>query len=97
MENYIYKYKPDVVLEDLGDGTGVFYIPRTNELLTLNSTAFFIAKSIDGKSSLRDIQKVFYDILDKNDLELSEEQINAVCMNTLDCFVEYGACEKGEL
>ena len=94
--NIVYKINSDVILESFGDGTGAFYCPSENNIISLNSTAYYIASIIDGYRSLEDIQSEFYNVLDKKDLIYTENEINNMCKDTVESFVQHGLCYKEE-
>jgi hypothetical protein len=83
----VYQFKDGVIIEDMGDNTGVIFDTETNKIYTFNQTAFFIAKLINGVNSVDEILNEFYSALDKSSLEeahMTQAQIYEVCLQTID-------------
>lgn len=93
----IYQYKDGVVIEDMGDDTGIIFDTKANKIYTLNKTAFLIAKLINGVNSVVDILNEFYSALDKSSLEqahMTQAQIHEVCLQTIKKLNEFQVCIK---
>lgn len=71
------KFKPYVVMREMGDGTGVVYDPDTNRAVTLNKTAIFTWKKISEGSDIEEVAKAIFDSFEVSSLEQAKNDVMA--------------------